>query len=276
MPELPEVEVVRRGLSDRIAGNTITEVSAGDVSLRRPIPLHAMRHYTIGATIEQVRRRAKYLLIDLDNGAVLIIHLGMTGKLGLFAGTTAPLRHDHITWIFADGRHLRFNDSRRFGSIFLLHGENVAQQERDFFSAAGVEPFSDQFDGRYLRKRAKNRIVPVKNFIMDGRIVSGVGNIYANESLFLAGIRPTRPAGAISLVRWQRLADAIRAVLAEAISQGGSTISNFFGVDGNGGYFQLAFCVYGKAGHPCPHCTRPIKRIVLAGRATYYCTRCQR
>ena len=276
MPELPEVEVVRRGLLNHLPGRTITGLSTDGKKMRLPVPENALRRALTGARITDVRRRAKYLLIDMDNGSVLIVHLGMTGLLGLFPIATELDVHDHICWSLDNGYELRFNDTRRFGSVQIIGPNQAETLEQTVFKATGPEPFAEHFNGRYLYDVAHKKQQPVKNFIMDGRVVAGVGNIYANESLFNAGIRPTRKAGAISKKRYSLLVDKIREVLSTAIECGGSTISDFLDASGTSGYFQIHFNVYGRKDQPCPICTSPIRHVKLGGRASYFCPRCQR
>ncbi|NNK14534.1 MAG: bifunctional DNA-formamidopyrimidine glycosylase/DNA-(apurinic or apyrimidinic site) lyase [Desulfofustis sp.] len=276
MPELPEVEVVRRGLLNHLPGRTIAGLSTDGKKMRLPVPETALRSSLIGARITNVRRRAKYLLIDMDNGSVLIVHLGMTGILGLFPINTELDVHDHVCWSLDNGYELRFNDPRRFGSVQIVGPNHVKTLEQTLFKATGPEPFAEHFDGRYLYDKAHKKQQPVKNFIMDGRVVAGVGNIYANESLFSAGIRPTRKAGAISKKRYSLLVDKIREVLTTAIDCGGSTISDFLDASGTSGYFQIHFNVYGRKDQPCPVCSTPIRNVKLGGRASYFCPGCQR
>ena len=275
MPELPEVEVVRRGLLNHLPGRTITGLSTDGKNLRVPVPEQELRNCLTGARVVDVRRRAKYLLIDFDNGTVMIVHLGMTGILGLFPGDAEPAPHDHIRWSLDNGYDLRFNDVRRFGSVRVIGPDQIDTLEQTLFKATGPEPFSDEFNGRYLYKKATNKQQPIKNFIMDGRVVAGVGNIYANESLFSAGIRPTRKAGAVSEKRYTLLVDKIREVLSTAIDCGGSTISDFIDASGDSGYFQIHFKVYGRREQPCPVCTTPIRHQKLGGRASFFCPSCQ-
>lgn len=276
MPELPEVEVVKQGLLNHLPGRTVTGFHHSGKALRMVLPALQISRQLTGASVTDVSRRAKYLLIHFDNGSVMIIHLGMTGKLGLFTSTSPPTTHDHACFVLDDGFELRFNDVRRFGSIRILEAEQVDTIEQTVFKTAGPEPFSEQFSGRYLYERSRNRTQPVKNFIMDSRNVVGIGNIYANESLFSAGIRPARKAGAISLKRYCRLVDEIQKVLVRAIEYGGSTISDFIGAGGESGYFQVHFNVYGKKGTPCPNCAAPIRHCKLGGRASFFCPACQR
>lgn len=276
MPELPEVEVVRRGLALHLPGRTITDYQSSNKPLRRKTDDETLRQLLVGARIVAIRRRAKYLLIDFDNRALLALHLGMTGRLGMFPATGPVLPHDHLRWRLDNGRELRFNDARRFGSVMLFSRQEDGDPEDTLFADTGPEPLGPQLTVSYLLARAHGRSIPVKQFLMDGRIVAGIGNIYANESLFAAGIRPTRPVGTIGRRRWQRLLDRTRAILDRAIACGGSTISDFFGTTGEGGYFQVHFSVYGKAGQPCPRCQAPIQSLRLGGRSTFFCRRCQR
>ena len=276
MPELPEVEVVRRGLLNHLPGRTITGLFTDGKRLRLPVPEKELRARLIGARIIDVRRRAKYLLIDFDNGELLILHLGMTGILGLFSRKAEIAPHDHVCWNLDNGYDLRFNDVRRFGSVRLIGAEQIATLEQTVFKDTGPEPFSENFNGSYLYRKAHKKQQPIKNFIMDGRVVAGVGNIYANESLFNAAIRPTRKAGAVSEKRYGLLVNKIREVLATAIECGGSTISDFIDTSGARGYFQIHFKVYGRKDQPCPTCGTLIRHRKLGGRASFFCPSCQR
>lgn len=276
MPELPEVEVVKRGLAQHLPGRIISGVKTDGKALRHPVPEALMKLHLTGAAIVRVERRAKYLLITFDNGSLLIIHLGMTGKLGLFPADSPELLHDHVFWQFDNRMELRFNDVRRFGSVRLFLPDQTEDLDRTVFRHTGPEPFSSAFNAGYLKKRASGRSIPVKNFIMDGSVVAGVGNIYANESLFAAGLHPARPIGKIGLQNWKRLIAEIRTVLEEAIACGGSTISDFLGADGASGYFQINFKVYGRSGQDCPQCAHSIARVRLGGRASFFCPKCQK
>ncbi len=276
MPELPEVEVVRRGLLNHLPGRTITGVLTDGKKLRLPVPVKALRLCLTGARVTDVRRRAKYLLIDFDNGALMILHLGMTGILGLFPRDTGLGPHDHVCWNLDNGYDLRFNDVRRFGSVRVVGPDKIKTLEQTVFKTTGPEPFSETFTGQYLHSKAHKKQQPVKNFIMDARVVAGVGNIYANESLFSSGIRPNRKAGAVSTKRYDLLVDKIREVLTTAIECGGSTISDFIDTSGASGYFQIHFNVYGRKDQPCPTCTNLIRHMKLGGRASYFCPACQR
>jgi len=276
MPELPEVEVVRRGLLNHLPGRTITGLFTDGKRLRLPVPEKELRARLTGARIIDVRRRAKYLLIDFDNGELLILHLGMTGILGLFSRKAEIAPHDHVCWNLDNGYDLRFNDVRRFGSVRLIGPEQIATLEQTVFKDTGPEPFSENFNGSYLYRKAHKKQQPIKNFIMDGRVVAGVGNIYANESLFNAAIRPTRKAGAVSEKRYGLLVSKIREVLTTAIECGGSTISDFIDTSGARGYFQIHFNVYGRKDQPCPTCGTLIRHRKLGGRASFFCPSCQR
>lgn len=271
MPELPEVEVVCRGLAPHLCGRVARCWWTSGVALRRPLPESEMARWLTGRRFEGVFRRAKYVVMALDNGAWLIVHLGMSGRLGLFAAQESRRRHDHFCLLLDNGMELRFNDPRRFGMIHLAApGTGEA-----FFAASGIEPFSRAFTGAALAALAARRGRPVKNFLMDGRMVAGIGNIYANEILHQAGISPLRPARDLEAGDWERVVRAGREVLRRAIAAGGSTIADFVGSSGEKGYFQLQLRVYGREGEPCA-CGGTVNRCVLAGRATYFCPRCQK
>lgn len=276
MPELPEVEVVCRGLRSLLIGRTITAIGWSGKALRYPIELEAMQHALINQRITAIDRRAKFVQISLHSGAMLIIHLGMTGKLGIFAPTTVHARHDHILWSLDNGTQLRFNDCRRFGSIRLLSSEEVQDREQTIFKTTGPEPFDDQFSGKYLHTLAKGKSLAVKLLIMTNQNVAGIGNIYANESLFAAGIRPARKAQSLKLKEWNRLVIEIRRVLHYAIDCGGSTISDFLNASQQRGYFQINFTVYGREGQACSVCSTAIKKQKIGGRASYFCPHCQK
>jgi formamidopyrimidine-DNA glycosylase len=277
MPELPEVEVICRGLRPHIVGRTITNIWHNGKKLRWPVPVEAMHREMTNHVIAGVKRRAKYLQISLDTGAILIVHLGMTGNLGIFPPSAKHARHDHVLWSLDNGAELRYNDSRRFGSIQILSQKEAADREETIFKTTGLEPFSEDFSAQYLHKTAQKKGVTVKVFIMNSQIVAGIGNIYANESLWAAGIRPTRKASNITLKEWKNLATEVRRVLNHAIECGGSTISDFLNASQEKGYFQMNFKVYGKDGHNCTRCPSSIiKKLAIGGRASYYCPNCQR
>jgi formamidopyrimidine-DNA glycosylase len=272
MPELPEVETVRRGLSPYTLGRRITGVTVREARLRWPVPADLAQRAS-GRRIDTLERRGKYLLFGLDNGDRLILHLGMTGRMLVVAEPRALQKHDHLDLQLDDGPLLRYHDPRRFGA--LLHW-SATEPMHPLLAGMGPEPLSDAFDGAYLYTLSRGRSVAVKNFIMDGGVVVGAGNIYATEALFRAGIRPARPAGRVSRNEYERLALAIRAVLQEAIERGGTTLRDFAGADGHAGYFQQELAVYGRSDLPCPRCTTPVSRIVLGQRSSFYCRRCQR
>jgi formamidopyrimidine-DNA glycosylase len=272
MPELPEVETTRRGVAPHCVGRRVVGVVVRDPRLRWPVPADLDRRLT-GQTFSAVERRAKYLLLRTPAGT-LLVHLGMSGSLRLVAATAPPGRHDHIDVQLAGGQALRFNDPRRFGCCLWLEPE--AEADHALLAALGPEPLSAAFSGDYLYRRSRGRKGAVKTFIMDGKVVVGVGNIYANEALFAAGIRPDRAAGRISRARYGRLAQEIRRILQRSIRQGGTTLRDFVGGDGKPGYFRQQLNVYGRAGEPCKHCAMPLRELRLGQRATVFCVACQR
>jgi formamidopyrimidine-DNA glycosylase len=275
MPELPEVETTRRGLAPHVEGRTVADVVLRRPDLRWPIPPE-IPSLLPGRTIESVRRRAKYLLLDTDAGSALL-HLGMSGSLRVLPSTTPVEAHDHVDIVLADrgrsrGRVLRFNDPRRFGCLLWQAPGEV----HELLRGLGPEPLSDDFDGDYLFARSRGRKAPVKTFLMDQGIVVGVGNIYAAEALFEAGISPLREAGRVSRERYQALAAAVKRILAYAIERGGTTLRDFISPDGLPGYFELELAAYGRGGEPCPRCGKPMKEASIGQRTTVWCTRCQR
>ncbi len=270
MPELPEVETTRRGIAPHLLRQRISGVIIREPRLRWPIDA-ALPAQVTGQTIHAVTRRGKYLLLGLDQGH-LILHLGMSGSLRVLSNDTSPTRHDHIDFIMASGQLLRLRDPRRFGS---LHWTREPPEQHPLLSTLGPEPFSDPFTGRYLYTLSRGRQVAVKNFIMNAQVVVGIGNIYANEALYHAGIHPRRAAGRISADRYQRLTQAIKTVLLEAIAKGGTTLRDFTDAGGRAGYFRIELAVYERAGEPC-QCGETIRQINLGQRSTYYCPRCQR
>ena len=275
MPELPEVEVTRRGLLPHLPGKRITRVSWSNKRLRTPIPRKLLVREIAGERVQTVDRRAKYLLVRMMSGSVLVLHLGMTGRLGLFPGDAPRARHDHLRLLLENGMEVRFNDSRRFGAILVWPAEEAAGLEERFNKSKGIEPFSDQFTGDTLQELAARRRQPVKSFLMDSRLLAGIGNIYANEILFAAGIFPETPVDCITRPQWQAIVIHCQEILARAIEAGGSTISDFIGSSGAPGYFQLQLQVYGRAGEPCARCGAPIEKRKTGGRATFFCPRCQ-
>ncbi|GAB5453104.1 MAG: bifunctional DNA-formamidopyrimidine glycosylase/DNA-(apurinic or apyrimidinic site) lyase [Halioglobus sp.] len=270
MPELPEVETTRRGIEPHCVDRLIEAVVVRQPALRWPVPadLAVQLH---GQRVEAVERRAKYLLLQLGGGT-LMIHLGMSGSLRVVQPGLAPMTHDHIDIDLEGGICLRFNDPRRFGSFhYLLPGAPAPLLDH-----LGPEPLSEAFDGAYLYRRSRGRRGAVKNFIMDGKVVVGVGNIYASEALFLSGIRPGRAAGRISAARYEALANNIKRVLTSAIEQGGTTLRDFVGGDGKPGYFAQKLLVYGRAGEPCRRCGATLREVRLGQRSSVYCIECQR
>ncbi len=275
MPELPEVEVICRGVRPFLKNRTVRAIYHNGKKLRHEVPLQAMNEEFMNKQIVAVERRAKYLLIHFETSALLVIHFGMTGNLGIFSRNSPLAKHDHVRFLLDNETELRFNDTRRFGSIHIILPQGQVNIEQDFFKTTGPEPLTEEFSGKYLQRFARGKSMPVKAFIMTNQTVAGIGNIYANESLFAAGIRPSRKVNNISLKSWNRLVTEIRKVLKYAISCGGSTISDFVNASQEGGYFQLNFKVYGKNGHPCFTCSSTIKKVTIGGRASYYCPKCQ-
>ena len=273
MPELPEVEVVCQGLSPMLLGRTITQITFSNQHLRLPVPRAEIVKLIKGQKISGIRRRAKYLVIAMHNGSRLIIHLGMTGKLGIFPAQSSLARHDHLRFRLDNNMDLRFNDTRRFGSIQVL---SPTADEQDFFAALGPEPLGGKLTAKYLQDKAGKRKQPVKIFLMDSHVIAGIGNIYANEIPFAAGIAPQRPVREISLQEWQKIIRQARRVLNSAIAAGGSTIADFIGASGQPGYFQLQLKVYGLARQPCQVCGQEIQKTAMAGRATFWCPKCQK
>lgn len=270
MPELPEVETTRRGLQDYCVGQPVRSVIVRDRRLRWPVP-EDLPDIVAGQKIESLERRAKYLLFRFSHGT-LLGHLGMSGSLRVLLKEEPAAKHDHIDIVLESGAVLRYNDPRRFGCfLWFPTGEPVSLLEH-----LGPEPLSADFDGERLHTLSRRRKVAVKNFIMDSSTVVGVGNIYANESLFLAGIRPDRAAHRISRARYDLLAEEIKSVLTNAISVGGTTLRDFVGGDGKPGYFAQQLYVYGRGGEPCKRCGEPLKDKVIGQRATVFCIACQR
>jgi formamidopyrimidine-DNA glycosylase len=273
MPELPEVEVVRAGLAATAAGRRVRHVQARTPALRWPIPPDIDR-LVAGRVLRAVRRRGKYLLLEFDAGWV-IVHLGMSGSLRWTGADQSPGRHDHLDFVFDDGV-LRLNDPRRFGAVLWHPVAAGPIDAHPLLASLGVEPFSQAFDGELLFESTRGRRVAIKQLLLAGTVVVGVGNIYASESLFRAAIRPTTAAGRIGRERYGALADAIRTTLSAAIAAGGSTLRDFVASDGASGYFQLECLVYGRAGEPCRVCGGAIRVLRQQQRATYWCRTCQR
>ena len=271
MPELPEVETTRRGIAPRLTGATITRVIIRERRLRWPIPAGIEACLT-GCIVNSVNRRAKYLLIKTDTGT-LIAHLGMSGNMRFVAPDTAPMKHDHVDIEVNSGFVLRFNDPRRFGCL-LWTSDNPC--DHPLLAHLGPEPLGNAFTGAYLHAASSGRRIAIKPHLMNAKVVVGVGNIYASESLFRAGIHPKRAAGRISLERMTRLADAVKLVLQESIRFGGTTLRDFYSGDGKPGYFRNELNVYDREGKACPRCRQPIRQAVLGQRSTFYCPNCQK
>jgi formamidopyrimidine-DNA glycosylase len=270
VPELPEVETTRRGLAPHLIGRRIVALDIRQPRLRWPIP-RTLRTQLPGQRIEGIERRAKYLLVHTEPGSALL-HLGMSGSLRVLPASTPIGAHDHVDWRLDSGQLLRFTDPRRFGSqLWLPRGRT-----HELLAGLGPEPLSEAFDGDVLWKRARGRRAAVKLFLMDQAIVVGVGNIYASEALFAAGIHPARAAGGVSRERYARLAAAVKRILAHAIERGGTTLRDFISPDGAPGYFEQELFVYGRAGEPCRVCATPIRASVIGQRSTFHCPRCQR
>lgn len=271
MPELPEVETTRRSLEPGLVGRKIVQLVVRDRRLRWPV-IAGLEALVEGATIRRLDRRAKYLLIDAERGW-LIVHLGMSGNLQVVPDTTPVRPHDHLDARLDDGHLLRFHDPRRFGSVHWIEGD---PRLHPLLAALAPEPFADAFDAAYLYAITRRRSAAIKLVLMNGNLVTGVGNIYASEALFRAGIRPTLPAHRLSLARCERLVRAVRETLGEAIEAGGSSLRDYVDGAGNAGHFQTRSAVYDRAGLPCTRCGQSVKLIRQGQRATYYCPECQR
>lgn len=272
MPELPEVETTRAGLAPHLEGRRVEQVRVHDGRLRWPVP-EDLGQVMTGARLERLERRAKYLLFRFDRG-VLIGHLGMSGSFRLAPEDEPRMTHDHIVIRFEGAPELRLNDPRRFGSLHWTAADELGGHF--LIEHLGPEPLGDEFDGGHLHRAARGRRAPIKAFLMDARIVVGVGNIYANEALFRSGIHPLRAAGRISRGRFDRLALEVREVLAAAVAMGGTTLRDFVGGDGKPGYFKQSLDVYGRGGEVCRRCTGALREIRLSQRTTVYCPNCQR
>ncbi len=271
LPELPEVETTRRGIAPHVLGWRIARVIVRQPRLRWPVPA-ALAEELPGHRFTKVDRRAKYLLFQSEPGT-LLVHLGMSGSLRLTPAEKPPGKHAHVDIVFDSGTALRYTDPRKFGS---MHWQTDATGEHPLLRELGPEPLEDGFSGALLYRKSRGRRTAVKNLIMDSRIVVGVGNIYACEALFLAGIHPARVCGRISAARYDKLAATIRSVLERAIEAGGTSLRDFTGGDGRPGYFSQRLSVYGRAGEDCGHCGAGLRHLRLGQRATVYCPSCQR
>jgi len=270
MPELPEVETTRRGIAPYLIGRRVDSLAIRQARLRWPIP-PALRKNLPGQRITSVERRAKYLLVHTEPGSALL-HLGMSGSLRVLPGDAPAGPHDHVDWQLDSGRMLRFTDPRRFGCQLWQPRDTV----HPLLAALGPEPLGDDFDGAYLWKASRGRAASVKTFLMDQKIVVGVGNIYVAEALYAAGIRPNRPAGKVARASYTKLANEIRRILTHAITRGGTTLRDFLSPDGEPGYFEQELFVYGRGGEPCKVCGTAIRSMRLGQRSTFFCPHCQR
>ncbi len=271
MPELPEVETSRRGIEPHILNRTVTDVIVRQKNLRWPIPA-TLKSQLVNQKIRQVERRGKYILLYTDAGTV-ILHLGMSGSLRILKQSVPPEKHDHFDIFFSNNKLLRLRDPRRFGAVLWTKKDPLKHK---LLCDLGPEPLSNDFTAEYLFAISRKRSVAIKTLLMNSHIVVGVGNIYANESLFSAGINPKRAASKISLNRYQQLVNSVKSILQLSIEQGGTTLRDFTQEDGKPGYFQQTLAVYGRTSEPCPVCGKPIKKISQAQRSTFYCSHCQK
>ncbi|MBP5790340.1 MAG: bifunctional DNA-formamidopyrimidine glycosylase/DNA-(apurinic or apyrimidinic site) lyase [Neisseriaceae bacterium] len=273
MPELPEVEITRQGITSHIVGKTVSQVIVRNGNLRRKVRPD-LPQILAHARLNRTQRRAKYIILEFDLG-VLIIHLGMSGSLRIILpNSSTPLKkHDHIDLLFTDGTILRYHDPRRFGLFEWFYG---VSENASILQNLGVEPLDEQFNGTYLYQHLNNKKLPIKTALMSGKIVVGVGNIYANEALFMAKINPQRLSGSLKKSECNRLANAVKTILQQAIAAGGSSIQDFVDSNGHAGYFQQQHQVYGKANAPCPACGALICRMVQNQRSSFFCPNCQK
>jgi len=271
MPELPEVETARRGIAPHLVGQRVERVVVRERRLRWPVSAALVKALP-GQTIRAVERRAKYLLLRTDAGTA-ILHLGMSGSLRVVPCATPPTKWDHVDIALAGGHCLRLRDPRRFGSLLWT---TVDPSTHKLLKQLGPEPLGAGLNGEYLYDVSRGRKLAARDFLLNSRVVAGVGNIYANEALFLTGIRPQRAAGRLTRDQYERLAEAIRGTLERAIQAGGTTLRDFQNADGLPGYFQQTLNVYGRAGEPCRRCRTPIRSLKLGQRSVYFCPRCQR
>ena len=270
MPELPEVETTLRGIEPHILNKKITSITVRNPSLRWPVPTNSLKASLISNSFLSIKRRGKYLILESLNGFVLI-HLGMSGCLRIFDNKSAPEKHDHIDVRFDDNSILRYTDPRRFGS-FLWTEE---PESHVLISKLGPEPLGNEFSGAHLFEKSRKKKMPVKNFIMDSQIVVGVGNIYASEALFLAGIRPKKYAGRVTHNQYESLVVEIRNLLSKSIEKGGTTLRDFVGGDNKPGYFKQQLNVYGRSGQECKVCESILKNLKIGQRGSVYCPKCQ-
>ena len=272
MPELPEVEVIRLGLAPRLEGRRFLAVSVGEKRLRRESSPGELQQWVTGRRLLRLERRGKYLLFHLDGGVTLLIHLGMTGRLWLGPAPMPSLPHSHLTFAVAGSLELVFQDMRRFGQVLVFPpGEKVAPLDQ-----VGREPFSRAVTPGWLMDQARGRSRPLKNFLLDGRVLAGIGNIYASEIMFAARLHPALPVGRLSPEQWARVLKETRRILKAAIRKGGTTVANFLNSRGETGLFQFELLVYGRKDEPCQRCGTPIQRLSQGGRSTFFCPTCQK
>ena len=276
MPELPEVEITRRGLLP-LLNQAVANVVIRNASMRWPIPAH-LPETLINQKLLSLTRRAKYILAEFESSdasksGTLLLHLGMSGRISLLDRNYPPEKHDHFDIMFVDGRVLRLRDPRRFGAVLWA---GLQPNSHTLLAPLGPEPLDDIFNARYLHEHLKSRSTAIKIAIMDSHLVVGVGNIYASESLFRARIHPEKPAKSLSIKQCEKLVAEIKDTLNAALNAGGSSLRDFFGVDGNIGYFQQEYFAYGRTDEPCKVCAKPIKCIRLGQRSTFFCTQCQK
>lgn len=270
MPELPEVETTRKGIKPYTFQKTVAKVVVRQPKLRWPVPADITQME--GQLIESVKRRGKYILLETHTGTA-IIHLGMSGSLRIVKENVAPEKHDHVDFVMTTGDTIRLHDPRRFGAVLWTQKNPLKHK---LIRSLGPEPLSDDFYADYLYEVSRGRSMSIKQFIMNGHVVVGVGNIYACESLFMSGISPKWQAGKVSKARYQKLVEHIKIVLSKAIEQGGTTLKDFVQVEGKPGYFKQALNVYGRSGETCNNCDSTIKQITQGQRSTFYCRKCQR
>ena len=272
MPELPEVEVIRRGLVPLLVGRRFLSITMGDKRLRQQSSLKELRHWVEGRRLDNLRRRGKYLLFDLEGGVTLLVHLGMTGRLLAGPPPSPPLDHVHLVFQVEDGLNLLYQDVRRFGQV-LVFPPGVTPAP---LAQVGAEPFSRKVTPAWLLEQARGRSRPIKNFLLDARVVAGIGNIYSCEILFAAGLHPATKVSRLTLADWDRVLAETRRILKHAIAKGGTTVSDYLNSRGETGLFQLELLVYGRAGESCKRCGTPIARLVQAGRSSFFCPVCQK
>jgi formamidopyrimidine-DNA glycosylase len=271
MPELPEVEVIRRGLAPLLVGRRFLAVKVGEKRLRQQSPPRELRRWLLGRRLKNLRRRGKYLRFDLEGGVTLLIHLGMTGRLLMGPPPFPAQPHVHLVFKMEGDLDLIFQDTRRFGQVLVFPpGVEPAP-----LAQVGAEPFSRKVTPAWLLVQARGRSRPIKNFLLDGRVLAGIGNIYACEILFAAGLHPATPVGRLTLKDWSRVLTETRRILKRAIKKGGTTVANYLNSRGESGLFQLELLVYGRASEPCRRCGAPILRLVQSGRGTFFCPVCQ-